>query len=32
VREVYQPFNRFDNRSKDAYRNIVFAWQSGHRP
>ncbi|EXK76788.1 hypothetical protein FOQG_18482 [Fusarium oxysporum f. sp. raphani 54005] len=32
VREVFQPFNRFDDRSKDAHRNVVFAWQSGHRP
>ncbi|KAH7169570.1 hypothetical protein DER46DRAFT_554056 [Fusarium sp. MPI-SDFR-AT-0072] len=32
VREVYQPFNRFDDRSKDAHRNVVFAWQSGHGP
>ncbi|EXM15599.1 hypothetical protein V3481_018826 [Fusarium oxysporum f. sp. vasinfectum] len=32
VREVYRPFNRFDDRSKDAHRNVVFAWQSGHRP
>jgi hypothetical protein len=32
VREVYQPFNRYDDRSKDAHRNVVFAWQGGHRP
>jgi hypothetical protein len=30
--EVYQPFNRYDDRSKDAHRNVVFAWQGGHRP
>ncbi|RBA11787.1 hypothetical protein FPRO05_14224 [Fusarium proliferatum] len=32
VREVYQSFNRFDDRSADARRNVAFAWQSGHRP
>jgi hypothetical protein len=32
VREVYKPFNRFDDRSASANRNVVFAWQSGHCP
>lgn len=32
VREVYEPFNRFDDRGEKADRNVVFAWQSGHRP
>ncbi|CAM1507683.1 Fc.00g073240.m01.CDS01 [Cosmosporella sp. VM-42] len=32
VCEVYRPFNRFDDTSDDAHRNVVFAWQSGHRP
>ncbi|EXA29293.1 hypothetical protein FOVG_19202 [Fusarium oxysporum f. sp. pisi HDV247] len=32
VREVYQSFNRFDDCSADASRNVTFAWQSGHRP
>jgi hypothetical protein len=32
VREVYEPFNRFDDKGADADRNVVFAWQSGHRP
>ncbi|KAM6506734.1 hypothetical protein FALCPG4_018851 [Fusarium falciforme] len=32
VREVFQPFNRFDDKSASASRNVVFAWQSGHRP
>lgn len=32
VREVHQPFNRFDDRSENADRNVVFAWQSNHRP
>ncbi|PCD22310.1 hypothetical protein AU210_016099 [Fusarium oxysporum f. sp. radicis-cucumerinum] len=32
VREVYTPFNRYDDLSSGADRNTVFAWQSGHRP
>jgi hypothetical protein len=32
VREVYEPFNRFDDTGAAADRNVVFAWQSGHRP
>ncbi|CAF3545320.1 unnamed protein product [Fusarium graminearum] len=32
VREVYTPFNRYDDLSRGADRNAVFAWQSGHRP
>ncbi len=32
VREVYEPLNRFDDTSANARRNVVFAWQSGHRP
>lgn len=32
VREVHQPFNRFDDRTDAANRNVAFAWQSGHRP
>lgn len=32
VREVHEPFNRFDDTGADADRNVVFAWQSGHRP
>ncbi|KAI5455742.1 hypothetical protein BGZ63DRAFT_137258 [Mariannaea sp. PMI_226] len=32
VREVYEPFNRFDDTGANADRNVVFAWQSGHRP
>ena len=31
VREVFQPFNRFDDRTDAADRNVAFAWQSGHR-
>ncbi|KJK87120.1 hypothetical protein H633G_09028 [Metarhizium anisopliae BRIP 53284] len=31
VREVYTPFNRYDDRSATCDSNAVFAWQSGHR-
>ena len=27
-----KPFNRHDDVSDKADRNVVFAWQSGHRP
>ncbi|KAJ0129491.1 Uncharacterized protein HZ326_27411 [Fusarium oxysporum f. sp. albedinis] len=32
IREVYTPFNRYDNCSNNADLNVVFAWQSEHRP
>lgn len=32
VREVSRPFNRFDDRTDNADRGVVFAWSSGHRP
>lgn len=32
VREVHQSFNQFEDTSDEANGNIVFAWQSGHRP
>lgn len=32
VREIHKPFNRFDDVSAEADMNVVFAWQSGHRP
>lgn len=32
VREVYEPLNRYDDRSPNAHRNAIFAHQSGHRP
>ena len=32
VQEIHQPFNRFDNWSAQASPNVVFAWQSRHRP
>ncbi|KAJ9419471.1 hypothetical protein QL093DRAFT_2591076 [Fusarium oxysporum] len=31
VREIHQPFNRFDDVSENADHNVIFAWQSGHR-
>ncbi|KAJ6780965.1 hypothetical protein PWT90_10273 [Aphanocladium album] len=32
VREVYEPFNQYDDKSAAAERNVIFAWQAGHRP
>ncbi|KAH7248434.1 hypothetical protein B0J15DRAFT_562897 [Fusarium solani] len=32
VREIHRPFNRFDDTSQNADCNVIFAWQSGHRP
>ena len=32
VREVHSPFNQYDDTSSDADLNVIFAWQSGHRP
>jgi hypothetical protein len=32
VREIHKPFNRYDDKGQDADLNVVFAWQSGHRP
>ncbi|KAE8549015.1 hypothetical protein EYB25_009398 [Talaromyces marneffei] len=32
VREIFKPFNRHDDRTMAADFNIVFAWQSSHRP
>jgi hypothetical protein len=32
VQEVHSPFNRYDDRSADTDLNVVFAWQSAHRP
>ncbi|KAK4117949.1 hypothetical protein N657DRAFT_675855 [Parathielavia appendiculata] len=31
VREVFKPFNRFDDRTDAADRDVAFAWQTGHR-
>ena len=32
VKEVHKPFNRYDDQGLEADLNVVFAWQSGHRP
>ncbi len=32
VKQLAKPFNRYDDESESADPNIVFAWQSGHRP
>jgi hypothetical protein len=32
VKEVHQPFNRYDDKSPNAGINNAYAWQSGHRP
>ena len=32
VKEIHKPFNRFDDKGPEADLNVVFAWQSGHRP
>lgn len=32
VREICVPFNQYDDRGPEADLNVIFAWQSGHRP
>ncbi|OWT42309.1 hypothetical protein VFPPC_18572 [Pochonia chlamydosporia 170] len=32
VQDIHEPFNRFDDKGPNANRNVVFPWQSGHRP
>jgi hypothetical protein len=32
VRQIAKLFNHYDDRSKEADINVVFSWQSGHRP
>ena len=32
VKKLAKPFNRYDDQSEHADPNVVFAWQSGHRP
>ncbi|KZL78863.1 hypothetical protein CI238_13008 [Colletotrichum incanum] len=32
VRHMGRPFNLYDDRIPEANRNVVFAWQTGHRP
>jgi hypothetical protein len=29
---ISKPFNRFDDKTVEANRDVAFAWQSGHRP
>ncbi|KAL7917309.1 hypothetical protein ACQKWADRAFT_325926 [Trichoderma austrokoningii] len=31
VREVYTPFNQYDDKSPTADKNVIFAMQSGHK-
>jgi hypothetical protein len=31
-KKLAKPFNRYDDQSVSADPNVVFAWQSGHRP
>ena len=32
VKDMCKPFNRIDDKGPEADLNVVFAWQSGHRP
>jgi hypothetical protein len=32
VKQIANPFNQHDDKSKEAHINVSFAWQSGHRP
>ncbi len=32
IKSICRPFNRYDDKSADADIEVVFAWQSGHRP
>lgn len=32
VKQISKPFNRFDDKTSSANVEVVFAWQSGHRP
>lgn len=32
IRQIANPFNHYDDRSKEADVNVVFSWQSRHRP
>lgn len=32
VKQVSKPFNRYDDKSAHADPEVVYAWQSGHRP
>ena len=32
IKQIQKPFNIYDDKSPDAPIEVVFAWQSGHRP
>lgn len=32
VKQISKPFNRYDDKSSNADLDVVFSWQSGHRP
>lgn len=32
VKHLRRPFNRYDDKTQKAEREVAFAWQSGHRP
>jgi hypothetical protein len=32
IKQVSKPFNRYDDKSREADIEVAFAWQSGHRP
>ena len=32
MKDMCKPFNRIDDKGPEADLNVVFAWQSGHRP
>jgi len=32
VKQIWEPFNRYDDESKDADVSVAFDWQGGHRP
>jgi hypothetical protein len=32
IKQIANPFNQHDDKSKEADINVLFAWQSGHRP
>ena len=32
IKQISKPFNQYDDKTKEADRNVAFAWQSGHRP
>ncbi len=32
IKHISRPFNRYDDKSTEADREVAFSWQSGHRP